>query len=91
MTISHEHRELRILCDEAKQECDHHDSINKSEFRQKTLRHTSLSSNFVVQLTTKGAPVFDVVSKVTESMITQLTIHVATNIIELFVQTLVVL
>ena len=67
-----------------KQRCKHRDTINKIEIRLKTRYHGIPVSKFVVEHIIDGASVCDVASRVTETIITKLTIYAIPSIVELF-------
>ncbi|GFW91961.1 hypothetical protein TNCV_2152411 [Trichonephila clavipes] len=48
-------------------------------------------TRFVVDHTIEDAPVYDAASRVAAAMASELRVHAAANVVELFVQTLVVL
>ncbi|GFV30048.1 hypothetical protein TNCV_1194951 [Trichonephila clavipes] len=54
-----------------------------------TYRHSGI--RFVVNHTIEHRPVGDTASRVAAAMVSKLRVHAATNVVELFVQTLVVL
>ena len=75
----------------AKYECDHQGNAKRIVIRLKMLRQADPASTFSVEHISKSAPVCDVASREDESIVLQLTVHAAANVIELFVHTLLVL
>ena len=73
------------LHDDAKHGFDHHDVVNRIK-----IFHAIPTSKFVIYRNTADTSVCDVVSKLTKAMIAQQVVNAAANIVELFVQTLVV-
>ena len=77
----------RVLHGATKREWDDHDDSNTIEICLKTLRHFIPESKIIVEHTT----VCDVASSVAEVMAAELTVHIATNVVKLFVKIHVVL
>ena len=67
---------------------DHYDDINRIEI---SLKLRLLASRFVAEHAIEGSPIYNVVSRVEETMVAKVTVYAAANAIELFVQTLIVL
>ena len=80
-----------VLHDAAKHECGHHDPVYRTWIRRKRRREAIPASRFVVHDTIGGAPVCDTASRVVDTIVAVLTVHAAANVVELFVQTQVVL
>ena len=78
-----------VLCDCAKKGCDHHNAINRIEIRLITRCHATPASRIAVELTIEGAAVSDAASRVAETMVVDLTVHVSTSTFKLFMPTLV--
>ncbi|GFU62150.1 hypothetical protein TNCV_2473851 [Trichonephila clavipes] len=76
----------------AKHECDHLDAVNRTRIHLKKMTSYSIRApRFVVDHTTEDVPVCDAAFRVAADMVSKLNVYGAANIIELFVQTLVVL
>ncbi|GFX22717.1 hypothetical protein TNCV_2994501 [Trichonephila clavipes] len=78
--------EMCVLHDDVKCGRGHHYAVNRIWIRLKRRRHAITVSPFVVYHTIEGTPVCDVA----EVMVPELTIYVATNVIELFMFTYLV-
>ncbi|GFY25671.1 hypothetical protein TNCV_2487911 [Trichonephila clavipes] len=77
--------------DATKHGCDHLDALNRTWIPPKKWRLTICGPMFVVDHTIEYTPVSDAVSNVAADMVSELRIHAAANVIELFVLTLVFL
>ena len=77
------------LHDDVKHGCDQQDAFEKIKNRLKTRHHIFHDSSFVVQHAIKSASVWDVVSKAAEAMVAEITVHTTVNVVDLFVQSLV--
>ncbi|GFV46704.1 hypothetical protein TNCV_3847141 [Trichonephila clavipes] len=80
--------------DAAKHECDHLHAVKKTWIH--THAHLKIclairAPRFVVDHTIEDAPVCDAASWVTTAIVSELSAHASANVVELFVQTLVVL
>ncbi|GFX65952.1 hypothetical protein TNCV_13731 [Trichonephila clavipes] len=75
--------------------CVHHDAVNDAASRtwihQKKLRLAIRAPRFVVVHTIEDVSVCDAASRITAVMISELRVHASGNVVELFMQTLVVL
>ncbi|GFY05376.1 hypothetical protein TNCV_2208211 [Trichonephila clavipes] len=81
--------------DAAKHGCDHLDAVNRTwiHLRKRCLAISGslVPPRFVVDYTIKDAPVCDASSKVAVAMVSELRVNTVVNVVELFVQTFVVL
>ncbi|GFY35925.1 HTH_Tnp_Tc3_2 domain-containing protein [Trichonephila clavipes] len=77
--------------DAAKHGYGHLDAVNRTWIHLKILRFSIQMSRFVVDCTIEETSVCDTASRVAVTMVFELRVHSAVNVIELFVQTLVVL
>ena len=64
-------------------------TLNQDSF--KTRGHTILTSRFVVECITEGAPVCGVLSRVAEAVVAELRVVAVTDLVEQFLQTFAVL
>ena len=78
-----------ILHDIIKLRCDHYDAVNRIEICLKIRRQPILASKFIIVPTIHCAHLCDVASRVAEAMVSKLTVHASTHIVELFVQSFV--
>ena len=83
------HTDIALMHDADKLECDYYNAAKKIEIRLETRHHAILELKIVVEHATKDALVSDVSSRVVETMVTELIVHAAANVVELFVKTLV--
>ena len=77
------------LPDATKHGCDHHDATNRIKIPMKTRHHAIPASRFVIGHIIEGASICYVVSSVVEDMVVELNAQDAANVVELFVQILV--
>ncbi|GFX01621.1 hypothetical protein TNCV_3971211 [Trichonephila clavipes] len=71
--------------------CDHLDAVNRAWIHLRKLRLAIRVPRFIVDHTIEDAPVCDAASRVAAVMVSELRAHAGANVIELYVQTLVVL
>ena len=74
-----------VLNDVPQNGCDCHDDISRMEICLKTRHHVI----FCYQHTAESAPACDEASKVAQTMVPELTVHAAENVVEMLKQTLV--
>ncbi|GFW28463.1 hypothetical protein TNCV_4641281 [Trichonephila clavipes] len=77
--------------DAIKHGCDHLDAVNRTWIHLKKEHLTIRAPRFIVDHTIEDAPVCDPASRVAATMVSELRVHAAANVVELFVQTLIVL
>ncbi|GFU38284.1 hypothetical protein TNCV_2432821 [Trichonephila clavipes] len=77
--------------DTSKHGCDHLGAINRTWIHLKKSRLTIRLTRFIADHTIEDAPVCDAASRVATAMVSVLRVHAAAYVVELFVQTLVVL
>ncbi|GFS71274.1 hypothetical protein TNCV_5050241 [Trichonephila clavipes] len=77
--------------DAAKHVCDHLDAVNITWINLKKCCLAVCAPRFVVDHTIEDAPKCDAAPRVSAAMVSQLRVHTAVHVIELFVLTLVVL
>ncbi|GFV95273.1 hypothetical protein TNCV_4586481 [Trichonephila clavipes] len=79
------------LHDAAKHGCDHLDAVSRTVNNVNKMASRHSCTSFDVDHTIEDAPVCDAASRVAAAMVSELRVYVAENVIELFLQTLVVL
>ena len=83
--------ETCVLHDTDKHGWCHHDAVNRINICLKTIRNAIFAFRFVVEYTTKGVPVCDAASSFAVTLVDNLTMHVALDTVQLFVQILAAL
>ena len=71
--------------------CHQHDNVKRIEIQLKTGRHDIPVTRFVVEHPIEGFPVCDETSRIAEDMVAELIDHAFSNVVILFVETLVAL
>ncbi|GFV88773.1 hypothetical protein TNCV_3355251 [Trichonephila clavipes] len=69
----------------------HLDAVNRTRIHLKRQRPAIGVPRFIVDLTFEDAPVCDANSREIAVMVSELRVHAAANVVEMFVQTLVIL
>ncbi|GFW05002.1 hypothetical protein TNCV_597961 [Trichonephila clavipes] len=77
--------------DAAKHGCDHFDAVNITWIPLKKRRVNICVPRFVVDHTIEDAHVCDLASRVATAMVSELRVHAAANVLDLFVQAFAVL
>ena len=77
-----------ILCDVPKHGCDHHDAANRIEICMKARLFLLLGSSLNTPLKVLNS---DIMSKMAEAMVTELTVRASSNVINQFMKALIVL
>ncbi|GFV01950.1 hypothetical protein TNCV_4979011 [Trichonephila clavipes] len=77
--------------DAAKHGCDHLDVVNRNWIHLKKGCLATRTSRFVVDHIFEDAPICDAASRVTSDKVSELRFHASANVVELFVQTAIIL
>ena len=80
-----------VLHDGAKHRCNHHDGLNRIKIRLKIRRHAIPTTKFVVDHAVESTPACNVTLRIFKGMEAEMRDHVVANIVELFVQILIIL
>ncbi|GFS93041.1 hypothetical protein TNCV_532451 [Trichonephila clavipes] len=82
---------ISVHCDATEHRCDHHDADKKNPDSSEIMTSHHSCIRFVDDPTIEDSPVCGAASRVVAVMVSELRVHAAANVVELFVQTLVVL
>ncbi|GFY34719.1 hypothetical protein TNCV_4702001 [Trichonephila clavipes] len=77
--------------DTSKHGCHHFGAVNRTRIHLKKSSLVIRVTRFIVDYTIEGAPVCDAASSVAAAMVSKLRIHAVANVVDLLMQTLVVL
>ncbi|GFW20688.1 hypothetical protein TNCV_1049111 [Trichonephila clavipes] len=80
-----------VQYDTAKHGCDHLDAVSRTWIYLKKCRLAIRAPRLVADQTIEDTPVCDAVPREPAAMVSELRVHATANVVELFVQTLVVL